>query len=318
MNHENMIDDIITDVSVSDRKQSSDEQEKFCWFTDNFVFCRVLQKNPKLAKKLIEMILGFQIDKLTLIQGENGIDISKDIRSVRFDVMAKNNKELYDVEMQTYVDKDLEHRIRYYIAMMSIEDMSKGKLYGRLKNCYVIMICTYDPFKLGRPIYRFRMREDDDGAPDYDDGARCIVVNTTSKALDQISPDVANLIRYLISGDPVDNFTSELENKVKEIMKDPKEIRARMTFEEIEEKARLKGLERGLQEGLERGMQEGHEKGMKEGVIQGRKEERLSGIFHTVSQTVTKGLFSSEEEACDFFGYDFKEYQLSKKQCKIT
>ena len=314
MNNTIMIDDDDENASLTDQKEHSDAQEKICWFTDNFVFCRVLQKNPKLAKRLIEMILGFQIDRLTLVQGENGLGIAKDIRSVRFDVMAKNSKEIYDVEMQTYVDKDLEHRIRYYIAMMSIEDMSKGKLYGRLKNCYVIMICTYDPFKLGRPIYRFRMREDDDYAPDYNDGARCIVVNTSSKDLDQISLDVANLIRYLVSGIPVDNFTDELENKVEEILKDPKEIRARMTFEEIEERARIKGLERGMQEGLERGMQEGLKEGLKEGIIQGRKEERLSGIFHTVSQTVSKGLFSSEKDACDFFGYDFEEYQLSKTQ----
>lgn len=257
-------------------------------FTDNFVFCRVLQRNPHIAKRLIEMILEFEIESLSLVQGEFGIDLSKEIRSVRYDVMAKNSSEIYDVEMQTYEEKSLDRRIRYYTALMTLEDMKKGDSFDRMKNCYMIMICTYDPFKMNHPIYRFRRKEERDRAPDFDDGSRCIVINAACKDLDVVTADVANLIRYIASGSPVDKFTDELDNRVEEILKDPREVRARMFFGELMDRAKEEGI----------------------------KEARKLYIIDTVNHVMSKGSFSSEEEACDFLGFDVKEYQEAKEQFK--
>ena len=51
-------------------------------------------------------------------------------------------------------------------------------------------------------------------------------------------------------------------------------------------------------------------------VGRGIKEARLSYVFDTVNHVMSKGSFSSEEEACDFLGFDVKEYQEAKEQFK--
>ena len=159
------------------------------------------------------------------------------------------------------------------------------------KNCYVIFICTYDPFKEDEAVYRFRMLEEEDRAKDYDDGGRNIVINATSDD-ERISPGLRNPLSYIRNGDPVDNLTNRIQNVVDEANQSSTQRRTIMT---IEEKMNLIS-----RQSKEEGRQEGHRNNM----------------IASVNSLIINKYVKSEEEACRALNYDFNEYLLAKNHLK--
>ena len=124
---------------------------------DNFLFQKVMH-NKRICKYLIGKILQIKIKKITYPDEEKTIDIRLDSKSVRLDVYVQDEQgTVYDIEMQTSDGKDgeLAKRTRYYQAMIDMDVLGKGHDYTELNPSYIIFICTFDLFKLGRPIYTF-------------------------------------------------------------------------------------------------------------------------------------------------------------------
>ena len=281
----------MTDINVKNKEWV------FYPFTNDLMFCYVLSNNPDLAKELIEIILGIKVDHVEVIVPQKILNYSIDSRSVRFDVYMKNDTEIFDVEMQSSSVKDLPKRMRYYQAAITCDDLNRGEDYNDLKNSYVIFICKKDPFHVGRAVYRFRMKEDDDVVTDYDDGTYDVVINCEGNDT-TLSEELRNLLSFLKDGKPVDNFTHRIQNEVEQFNQDPSFRRTAMTLYEKIRDASRQSKEEGLQEGLEIGIQKGD----------------YDRLLSTVDHLLSNGSFASEEEACIFLGYDFNEYQIAKKQ----
>ena len=258
-------------------------------FTHDIVFCYVLTSHPELAKELLELILGFEIDHVDVVDEQKVLNYTADNKSVRLDVYMKNDSDVFDVEMQSFASNDLERRMRYYQATNACDDLKRGDDYNRLKNCYVIFICTYDPFEEGEAVYRFRMLEEEERTKRYDDGARNIVINATSKD-ERISPGLRNLLSYLRNGDPVDNLTNRIQNVVEEANQSSKQ---RSTIMTIEEKMNL--ISRQSRE-------------------EGRQEGDDNRVLQSVNNLIANNYVRSEEEACKALNYDFNEYLLAKNR----
>ncbi|MBR4470026.1 MAG: hypothetical protein IKS54_01750 [Erysipelotrichaceae bacterium] len=47
---------------------------------------------------------------------------------------------------------------------------------------------------------------------------------------------------------------------------------------------------------------------------EGKQKGDYNRMLSTVDHLLSKGSFSTEEEACEFLGYDFDEYLNAKKQ----
>lgn len=47
-------------------------------FTNNFVFCKVLENNLDLCRQLLELILGVKIKQVELADKEKALDITPD------------------------------------------------------------------------------------------------------------------------------------------------------------------------------------------------------------------------------------------------
>ena len=58
-------------------------------------------------------------------------------------------------EIQTTNTGDLPKRSRYYQSVLDMQQLNKGEHYRNLKRTYIIFICTFDLFKLGRHVYTF-------------------------------------------------------------------------------------------------------------------------------------------------------------------
>ena len=131
-------------------------------FADNFLFCKILESEPELCRELIELLLHIKIDHLEQPQSEKTVQESFDAKSVRFDVYTKDDRRIFDLEMQTTDTKNLPKRARYYQSAIDTDNLAKGENYTKLKDSYIIFICLDDIFGKELPVYSFEnlCRED--------------------------------------------------------------------------------------------------------------------------------------------------------------
>ena len=55
-------------------------------FTDDFMFCKIMQSNPDLCRELTELIIGRKTGEIIWINKQAPIEITADGRGVRFDI----------------------------------------------------------------------------------------------------------------------------------------------------------------------------------------------------------------------------------------
>ena len=183
---------------------------------DDFMFS-VIMRDPKYVKPFLETILRIKIAKIEYPEVQKNIDIAAGAKGIRLDVYVEDEKHtVFNLEMQTTTARNLPKRMRYYQGMIDLNILEKGDDYNHLKKSYVIFICTFDPFGLGRHIYTFENRCSEDIALTLNDGTVKIILNTKG-TLDDVSPEMKKLLNYIDGEAPSDEFTEELEQAVKKV-----------------------------------------------------------------------------------------------------
>lgn len=243
-------------------------------FTDDFIFCKVLENNPDLCKELLEVILGAKIRKVEQISKQKAIKVKMDGKGVRFDVYLEDaDNTVFDIEMQTTKKKDLPKRSRYYQGMIDMDLIQKREEYSGLKKSYVIFICTSDPFASNLPIYHFKNICMEDKELLLGDETEKVFVN--SKGIRQnISDDMKAFLDFLENKESDSHLTRRLQKEV-ENAKHQEEWRHEYMF-----------LEELYAEKLEEGRKEGRKEGRIEGRIEGRKE----GCIELIKKNYAKGM----------------------------
>lgn len=232
-------------------------KEKFYPFSNALVFSLVM-KDKEICRRFLEMI--FPNRKIKSIEYNDEVTVSTEkiiipslnSKSIRLDVAFEDETSLYDIEMQVWVEKNLPERTRYYHACSTIDSFEKGESYKNVKDSYVIFVCLYDPFELGKPIYSF---ENYDVKNDLklNDRAYTIILNTKCKE-DSVPDNLKDFFTYLSQGkNQNDNDLINTIHKRVERLNDDEGVREAMTLEEEyrirSEQAREDGLEQGLEQG---------------------------------------------------------------------
>ena len=102
----------------------------------------------------------------------------------------------------------------FHVGHLNI--LEKGENYKNLKKSFVIFICTFDLFGLGRHVYTFENRCIEDLELPLGDDTTKIILNTKG-TLDDVSPEMKKLLNYIDGEAPSDEFTEELEQAVKKV-----------------------------------------------------------------------------------------------------
>lgn len=115
-------------------------------FSDDFMFCKVLENHPDLCRKLLELALGREVGELVSVNRQKPIEILPDKKGVRFDIYSegRGGKKVYDVEMQNLSRDILQKRTRYSQAMIDLHLLERGKPYKDLGDTYIIFICRFN------------------------------------------------------------------------------------------------------------------------------------------------------------------------------
>ncbi len=253
---------------------------------DDFMFS-VIMRDPKYVKPFLETILRIKIAKIEYPEVQKNIDIAAGAKGIRLDVYVEDEKHtVFNLEMQTTTARNLPKRMRYYQGMIDLNILEKGDDYNHLKKSYVIFICTFDPFGLGRHIYTFENRCSEDIALTLNDGTVKIILNTKG-TLDDVSPEMKRLLDYVDGKGVSDTFTRDLEEAVQSARQNEK---WRLDYMTLQQEYRER-----FQEGKVEGIKEGKIEGLREGKIVGKIETLYEELHMTVVEIAEKLAISEEE-----------------------
>ena len=221
-------------------------------FTNNFVFCKVLENNLELCRQLLELILGVKIKKVELADKEKVLDITPDGKSVRLDIYVEDSEgTVYNIEMQVAVKRNLPKRSRYYQGMIDLNSIEKGARYNSLKRSYVIFICMFDPFNKNLPIYTFSNYCKEMPDLELGDETAKVFVNPYGDTK-ELSEEMKALFEYLKEELTQSDFTKKLYEEVEKVRENNEWRREYMAWiselEESKEEAREEGREEGREQ----------------------------------------------------------------------
>lgn len=276
-------------------------------FTNNFLFCKVMENNLELCRKMLEIILKVKIQKVVIADKEKTIDITPDGKSVRLDVYVEDESgTIYNIEMQVSSKRDLPRRSRYYQGMIDLNLIEKGAKYSGLKKSFVIFICLFDPFQKNLPVYIFTNKCTEMPELELGDGTAKVFINPFGKT-EGLSEDMKAFLKYLREGITDGNaFTDELEQEVEKARNHVEWRKEYMSWRlEFED-----AIDDAMAEGEARGEVRGEERKLIELVVRKlRKHKTIDQIADELEEDVTK--VSRIVEAAQKYApeYDIKQIQ---------
>lgn len=221
-------------------------------FKDNFMFAAVMM-DSEIARGVLERILGIEIDHVEVTY-EKSIIYNPEYKGIRLDVFLKDeNGTRFDVEMQVASEKILK-RARYYHNQIDMDILLTGVEYEELPDTYVIFICDFDPFGLGKYKYTKKQVLEENPTFKWEDGEHTVFLNTKGTNEDEVPESLVKFLKYVSAGtedetDYEDEFIRRLQKSVERIKLDREMGRRYMLFEELLKKEYKAGKVEGKIEG---------------------------------------------------------------------
>lgn len=238
----------------------------FLPFTNDFIFGMVM-RDPDVCAQFLNTILpkenfreikmkmpdnpllseewdipeDFDIERMT-VDIQKSMRFEKSKHGVRFDAYAETPDQSAEIEMQTYEEKHIGKRSRFYRSNMDMDQLESGKSYENLKRTFVIMITTYDPFGINRPVYFFRSF-DVENSLILNDYAYTMILNTSCSS-ENVPEHLRALYEYI--NDPAKCEGSKLVKAINARVhkfNTPEWRRKQMTFEHMLKRESRKGQE---------------------------------------------------------------------------
>ena len=240
--------------------------------TDNFIFYKVMSTRPDITRRVLELILNTKIKKLTILNGENVIQVAPDAKGSRLDVYIETEDgRIIDLEMQTSLLKEIPKRMRYYQSNIDLFNLNPNMRYEDLPENIVIFIVPKDPYNRGFYKYTFENRCTDDLALPFGDETKKIFINIAGD-ISGAPKEMQFFIRYLRKEAAMSTLTKDIDDAIVESRKN-----TRWKLEYMSWNAQRDDL---LSEGYANGFKEGREDGLKEG------QETLIASINNVMNTL--------------------------------
>jgi predicted transposase/invertase (TIGR01784 family) len=211
--------------------------------------------DPENCRQLLELVLRIPIARVQ-VSREKSIVYNPKYKGVRLDIYAKDEYNThYNVEMQVKSQK-VEKRSRYYHSQMDMELLMSGIGYEELPDSYVIFICDYDPFDMGKYQYTVEKRFLEAKDTLYEDGTHSIFLSTTGTNKSEVPEALIKFLEFVHANleDSTKNFEDEFVRKLQasvEQIKKSREMGARyMVFEEMLREERAEGKAEGKAESV--------------------------------------------------------------------
>ena len=164
----------------------------------------------------------------------------------------------------------LPKRTRYYQSVIDMDMLKQGENFDQLNPLVLIFICTFDFYKEGRYVYTFKSRCLENLELELANDVTVKLVNAKGKH-GQVNTLLKNFLRYVMTNEPVDDFTEDVERQVWAVKNDKK---AREEYMVLQAKIREHEIV-----AYEAGEAQGHAAGLAEGLAEGEaKKSRETAI----------------------------------------
>ena len=180
--------------------------------TDDYMFMTVLSQHPEICIELLRYMLPqITINRVEYKQFEDinialaQPDVQKtfspgiDIHGVRLDVFYDDGTRMFDVEIHNGKegkDAHLPKRTRYTHSAIDATVLKRGESYSKLKPCYLLYLCTFDPFEKGLFLYTVRNQVVEDSSIEYNDESYTLYFNAKG-TVGEIPEAMKEILRYI-------------------------------------------------------------------------------------------------------------------------
>ena len=232
------------------------KQFKNLTIQDDFMFAKVMTSNLELTKKAIEVITGRKVEDIQFHKAQYTSNPYIEAKGTRFDVLLEGDDVRYDIEMQVRKQNDLTQRNTYYTSMLVVDSLRKGMSYKELPHIFVIFICIFDPFDVGKERYIASERLSSEGKDitdevNYNGGYDKIYLNAgpVKPTHTEGNKDLTNFLEYIRNNVISDELTEEMNNLVENTRINAEVELEYMTLEEKLNEFKAEGREEGIAEG---------------------------------------------------------------------
>lgn len=144
---------------------------------NDFMFSQVM-RSEEICKLFLEELLGVKIQRIEFIDRQKDLTDSYEYHGIRLDVYLKDEKgTVFNVEIQADRRHDLPKRVRFYQSGIDRSELPKGADYAVLSESYIIFICDFDYFHIGKAVgERISLLKGTD-VP-YEDGSHVFFLNS--------------------------------------------------------------------------------------------------------------------------------------------
>ena len=222
-------------------------------FTDDVMFGAVM-KHKEICIGVLERLLHIKIDHIEYPKLQKHLKPFYTSKGVRLDVYVKDSNRVFDVELQNRKFEALGKRTRYYQSMIDMDNLMKGEDYSKLKESFVIFICTDDPFGKNRPQYSFENVCLEDSEVELDDKVHKLIYNASSyKEAKDTDLELYNFLRFVNNNSAEDDFTDEISRLVEKIKANDKFKTEYMAVNLHERDIRVEAERNGIVKGIAQG-----------------------------------------------------------------
>ena len=232
------------------------KQFKNLTIQDDFMFAKVMTANLELTKKAIEVITERKVEDIQFHKAQYTTNPYIEAKGTRFDVLLEGDDVRYDIEMQVRKQNDLTQRNTYYTSMLVVDSLRKGMSYKELPHIFVIFICIFDPFDVGKERYIASERLCSEGKDitdevNYNGGYDKIYLNAGSvkPTHTEGNKDLTNFLEYIRNNVISDELTEEMNNLVENTRINAEVELEYMTLEEKLNEFKAEGRKEGIAEG---------------------------------------------------------------------
>ena len=259
--------------------------------TDDFMFCKVMS-DPALCKELLEILLHIKIERLEFNEPQKSFKLTSESKGIRLDVYVKDSNSVFDIELQTTNEKNLELRTRYYQGVMDISELEKGELFSNMKESYIIFICMFDPFGADMPIYTVKQTFAENDKLVFDDNTHKIFYNV--KAFEKLSNDVETkaFLEYLYKHQSTSKFTESLNRAVYRNRNNQLWRNDYMTLAYNMYRAAEAAAAKAAAEARNEGIAIGEKRGISLGITQGAREAKLETAKSMKSENMSVSMIA--------------------------
>ncbi|MDR1262960.1 MAG: hypothetical protein LBK46_05665 [Oscillospiraceae bacterium] len=207
--------------------------------TNDFMFMTVLGENPHICVALLRIMLPDikishveykPLDEQDVPPAQPNVQQTfspgVDMHGVRLDAYYADGNGMYDVEMHNGRGLELPKRSRSIRSAINNNTLKHGADYFELRPCYVIYICSSDPFDDDLYLYTYEMRCVQKLSKRHNDGEYVLYFNANGKSGD-VSEPIKEFLKYVHSPStyPVAETTvgvvREIDKLVKHHQKSP-------------------------------------------------------------------------------------------------